>query len=82
MQKLLLFLCVLIAIWYVRRQWQHRDADAQASVRPVEARGGVKSEAVRECCRCGVLVPESEGVVVGGDFYCSPEHAQQTGRGR
>jgi len=47
-----------------------------------DVRDQTTSETVRECTQCGVLVPESEGVIVGDAFYCSTEHARLAGRGR
>ncbi|GAB2888636.1 hypothetical protein GCM10027046_16320 [Uliginosibacterium flavum] len=83
MQKLFLFLFALLAIWYVRRLVQRGDADDSSSAPPVETRrDALRSETVRECAQCGVLVPESEGVVVGDGFYCSAEHARLAERGR
>lgn len=86
MQKLLLFFLVLIGIWYVRRLVQRSAADESASARPAQTRRDVRDEApsetVRECAQCGVLVPESEGVIVDYEFYCSAEHARLAGRGR
>ena len=32
--------------------------------------------AMRACEKCGLHIPENEGVVVGGQFYCCKEHAQ------
>ena len=32
--------------------------------------------AMRACEKCGLHVPENEGVVVSGQFYCCKEHAQ------
>ncbi|MBS1209858.1 MAG: hypothetical protein H6R19_2256 [Proteobacteria bacterium] len=78
MQKLFLFVLVLIGIWYVRRLLQRNaEKDAQQpAVRSEETR----SEAICECRHCGVLVPESEGLVADGEFFCSSEHARAAGR--
>ena len=75
MQKLLLFLLVLWGIWYVRQHWSRAERQEPAAP-PREAR----VETMRECRHCGLLVPESEGVQVGDDFYCSPQHARAAGR--
>ena len=32
--------------------------------------------AMRACEQCGLHVPENEGVMVSGQFYCCKEHAQ------
>ncbi len=34
------------------------------------------SSLMRECVKCGLHVPENEGVRVQGLFYCCAEHAQ------
>lgn len=36
----------------------------------------VGSNLMRECVKCGLHVPENEGVRVQGQFYCCVEHAQ------
>jgi len=77
MQKLFLFVLVLIGVWYVRRLVQQAPKkDAQAAVQPEVA----PSEKICECRLCGVLVPESEGLVADGAFFCSVEHARIAGR--
>ena len=37
---------------------------------------GATVYAMRACDKCGLHVPENEGVVAGGQFYCCKEHAQ------
>ena len=37
---------------------------------------GAVVHAMRACEKCGLHVPENEGVVAGGQFYCCKEHAQ------
>ena len=34
------------------------------------------SSLMRGCAKCGLHVPENEGVRAHGQFYCCPEHAQ------
>ena len=80
MQKLFLFLLGLVAIWYARRLWRRQDADGQSSSRVEDGGRDVSPETMRECFHCGVLVPESEGLISGGEFFCSPEHARAAGR--
>lgn len=77
MQRLFLFFLVLLVVGYVRRVWQARPRkDAPPAS---EVPRGEGAETVRECALCGVLVPESEGVLAKGDFYCSAEHARSAG---
>lgn len=40
------------------------------------ASSGAVVYVMRACEKCGLHVPENEGVVVGGQFYCCKEHAQ------
>ena len=81
MQKLFVFLLILIAVWYVRRALAAaQESREHRAERPAPEASEVKSEMMRECSQCGVLVPESEGLVVDGQFYCSPEHAHARGR--
>ncbi|MDQ7989759.1 MAG: PP0621 family protein [Candidatus Dactylopiibacterium sp.] len=76
MQKLLLFILVLLAIFYVRRWWAQR----QEGVRPGPA--GRRDEAprevetMRECAQCGLLVPDSEAVRAQEAYFCCAEHAR------
>lgn len=72
MQKLVLFLFLLVGVWYVRRQWSQPDNETPSS--PPEAPS--RSETMRECRYCGVLVPESEGLSADGGFFCSAEHVR------
>jgi uncharacterized protein len=73
--KLLVFLLVLAAIFWGRRLLKpsSRQDDGRIGQRrqPVAS-----SERMRSCRRCGVHVPESEGVRRDGDFYCCEAHAQ------
>jgi Na+-transporting methylmalonyl-CoA/oxaloacetate decarboxylase gamma subunit len=81
MQKLFLFLLILVAVWYVRRALATaQESREHRAERPAPGASEVKSEMMRECSQCGVLVPESEGIVVEEQFYCSPEHAHVRGR--
>lgn len=76
MQKLFVFLLVLLVIWYVRRALAGaQEIRERGSHRSAPQQTAAQSEMMRECRQCGVLVPESEGTVVDGQFYCSVEHA-------
>jgi uncharacterized protein len=73
--KLLLFVLVLAAIFWGRRLLnqlgqQGRNPGRGAS-RPKE---GI--EKMLSCQRCGIHVPESEGVHRDGAFFCCDAHAQ------
>ncbi|QID18987.1 hypothetical protein G3580_15995 [Nitrogeniibacter mangrovi] len=72
MQKLLLFLLVLAAIFWGRRLL--REGDQGGASRSRSARRDTP-ERMLSCRRCGVHVPESEGVHRGDEFYCCDAHA-------
>lgn len=78
MQKLFLFLLVLVAIYYFRRVFNGGRKNAR--VPPQSRTPPVPPEAVRECRACGLHVPQSEGIEVNGEFYCSVEHAHGANR--
>lgn len=78
MQKLFMFLLVLLAIWYVRKVLAGvRENRERQSMQRAENPAKEQGEMIRECCRCGLLVPESEGVEIAGRFFCCAEHARQ-----
>ncbi len=81
MSKLLVFLLVLFAIYWVRRMLSKPKTPPGAGPGPGAPRGSAgqtqASTRMLSCQRCGVHVPESEGVRVGGDFFCCEEHARK-----
>jgi len=78
MSKLLLFILVLVAIFFVRR-WMQRD---EAPAREPRSREGsqvaeLPAEQMRECLQCGLLIPDSEAVRVGDAHFCCIDHARE-----
>lgn len=73
MSKLVLFLILLAAIYYLRQMFQGGSNGAQRAAQKPVVR---EAEAMNACAHCGVLVPASEGVIADGHFYCSGEHAR------
>lgn len=71
--KLLVFLLVLFAIYWVRRLLTKPKTPPPAGPAPREPQASMR---MLSCQRCGVHVPENEGVRRGGDFYCCEEHAR------
>ena len=71
MRQILLFLAFLFGIWWLRRKFgaTARRQDSSTTPPPREL-----TEKVSPCSHCGVHVPESEGVLSNGRFYCSEEH--------
>ncbi|MCB1959097.1 MAG: hypothetical protein KDE68_01010 [Rhodocyclaceae bacterium] len=76
MSKLLVFLLVLFAIYWGRRLLRQAGSARERvqSARPAPPVG--EAEQILSCARCGLLVPESEGVRRGETFYCCDEHAR------
>lgn len=79
MRNLLLFLLLLLAIFWIRKaltgKTRSSEERAAGPVSGAAADAG-EPERVLACERCGVHVPESEGIVVAGHFYCCDEHRQ------
>ncbi len=80
MRNILLFILFLIGLYYVRRALRRPgapgpQADREAGETASE-RGAPPAEIEQmvACVRCGLHVPESEGVRGAGGFYCSEEH--------
>jgi uncharacterized protein len=78
--KLLVFLLVLFAIYWVRRMLSKPKhppgAGPQSGASRDRAGQTQASTRMLSCQRCGVHVPESEGVRVGGVFFCCEAHAR------
>lgn len=80
MRGLFLFLMVLLGVWLLRRLFGNSDGDHDTPD-PGRLREEPRSELMRECRHCGVLVPESEGTLVGEDFFCCAGHARDYASG-
>lgn len=72
MSKLFLFLIILYLVYRLRRWLRPKPAQRATPGQPLPG----KPEQIRSCAHCGVLVPESEGVRVQAEFFCSAEHAR------
>lgn len=73
MSKLFLFVLVLAVIYYLRRALRGEGGTDKAKAVPQTQN---KVEMMSECAHCGLLVPQSEGIELGGAFYCGTEHAR------
>lgn len=89
---LLWFLIVLavLIVWRIAntraaRREAGRNGAAGASGASGAGRGGAKArpsgtrapaEAMVQCAHCGVHLPRSEALLVGGRIWCSQEHAR------
>ena len=80
MQKLLVFILVLLAIYWIRRLLSQAKRRSRQDA-PGAAQGGTQRGSTRmlACRQCGVHVPEDEGLTRGGHFYCCEEHAREDG---
>ncbi|MHB1372455.1 MAG: PP0621 family protein [Thauera sp.] len=72
MRNLLIIILVFIGIWWARGAL--RRFKAQGGIRQKGAGKPVPAERMLECRHCGLIVPESEGVRAGEDFYCCDAH--------
>lgn len=72
MQKLLLFILLLVGIYFLRRALAAKSRGGADKAQAPAPDG----ESMLACSRCGVLVPRSEGVSESGHFYCGAEHAR------
>ena len=73
MGKLLLILAALVLVYALVRAYQ---GAARRRGGPPSPRGQAAEDMVR-CARCGVHLPRSEGLMSGGEFFCSDEHRRQ-----
>ncbi|MBX3679877.1 PP0621 family protein [Cognatazoarcus halotolerans] len=74
MNKLLLFVLVMLAVYWGRRAFSK--PAARSGKDPAAGRAGraAEPEKMLACVHCGIHVPESEGVRDDHDFYCCAEH--------
>ena len=66
--KYLLLLVFLGIVWWV---WKKRTVAPQS---PTTKRPDPKPEKMVACAHCGLLLPESDSLSAGADFYCSEAH--------
>lgn len=81
MNKLLLFILVLVAIYWIRRSLGKPRNTSKGASPDGHAKRGDEPEKMVACAECGVHVPESEGVRDESGFYCCAEHRRQHQRG-
>jgi uncharacterized protein len=71
----LIFLVVVVAVVY----WLLRSYLKQSSRQDAPE----SSEEMVRCAQCGVHVPKGEGILSGGEYFCSEAHrADHAGRGK
>lgn len=79
MGKILFWAVIIVGGLLAARILAHHAARQQTKRDQVKARQsnpiGQSEEMVR-CGQCGIHLPRSEAIKQGGEFWCSPEHAQ------
>lgn len=75
MLKVLLFVLVLFAVYWVPRLLRQKNAARQGGASP-SGRQPADAERMLPCASCGLHVPESDGVRRGEAFYCCEAHAR------
>lgn len=73
MNKLLIFVLIMVAVYWVRRGLS-KPAAGSGDSRAAGADRKAEPEKMLACVHCGIHVPESEGVLDDRDFYCCAEH--------
>jgi uncharacterized protein len=88
MPRILFWLALIFLVnWWWRKQsrasierTQARDPRARpASAGAARTASAGVVEPMARCAQCGVHLPQSEAVAVGGRTYCSVEHARAAG---
>lgn len=74
MRNLLLLVLVVVGIWWVRRALKRSQDRSGSAGKKAGERGNGAPERMLGCDRCGVHVPESDGVRDGEHFFCCEEH--------
>lgn len=78
MGRILFFVLLGIAIYFLLRAWQR---GSRGAGRERQSRS-VASEAIESCAHCGLKMPRSEAVSDGQRWYCSEGHRQLGHRDR
>ena len=74
--KYLLLLAFLGVLWWV---WKKRSVEPP---QPPARRPDPQAEKMVSCAHCGLLLPESDSLAAGDDFYCCEAHRQVGSAGR
>jgi uncharacterized protein len=68
MSRILFFLAVIIVVYLLLKRYRRQA--------PKEDISSAAEEMVR-CAQCGVHLPKSESLLVGGNFYCCDAHRRE-----
>jgi uncharacterized protein len=71
LNKLLLLILVIVAVWWLTKGFRRKGASGSASE-------GVPEQMVN-CGHCGLYLPQSEAVREGDRFFCCAEHRRLAG---
>lgn len=74
--KYLLLLVLLGVVWWA---WKKRSGEPP---QPPARKPDRQAEKMVACAHCGLLLPESDSLSVGADFYCCEAHRQAGSVGR
>ncbi|MYN15060.1 hypothetical protein GSY71_18140 [Pusillimonas sp. TS35] len=76
MGKVLFWVVLIIGIMLLVRIIAHNKARSAANAAPRPAPKAGPSETMVRCEHCGIHLPRSEAVLIGGHTWCSQEHAR------
>ena len=74
MNKLLLLILAVVAVWWLARGFRRKGAAKDAT----EA----APEQMVTCKQCGLHLPQGEAIAEGGNFFCCDEHRRLAGPAR
>lgn len=74
MSRLFFLMAIVLAIYLLVRSYGKNASEQNKSVTKDAAEDMVR------CAQCGVHLPRSEGMLVGGDFFCSTAHRDAYGK--
>lgn len=84
MRNLLIFVLVLIVVWWARRALSRMAEESRVRREHKQQRAQAAKklpERMLSCAHCGLHVPESEGVIEDGRFFCTDSHRRLGARG-
>ena len=68
MSRLLFLLAVVIVVYLLLKSYRKQPPKQDVSA---------PAEDMVRCAQCGVHLPRGEGILAGGNYYCSDEHRRQ-----
>ncbi len=74
MSRLFFLMAIVVAIYLLVRSYG-KNASQQDHAAPKDA-----AEDMVRCAQCGVHLPKSESMLVGGNFFCGAAHRDAYGK--